>query len=78
MGIMKIHFGHRVGKYVPLVLNYPVTFVPGSARCSSVLCLSYRLSIGALIYGQKCLYVTLSKSLVGKNGVMVLFRSYID
>ena len=32
---MKIHFVHRVGKYDPLVLNYPVTFVPGSARCSS-------------------------------------------
>ena len=28
---MKIHFGHRVGKYK--VLNYSVTFVPGSARC---------------------------------------------
>ena len=32
-------FGHRVGKIPPLVLNYPVCFVPGSARCSSALCL---------------------------------------
>ena len=39
MRIMKIHFGHRVGKYDPLVLNYPSSFVPGSARCSSALCL---------------------------------------
>ena len=26
-----------------LVLNYPVTFVPGSARCSSALCLFHKL-----------------------------------
>ena len=35
---MKIHFEHTVGKYDPLVLNYPITFVPGSAaavrRCA--------------------------------------------
>ena len=40
---MKIHFGHNVGKYDPLVLNYPVTFVPGSARCSSALCLFFKV-----------------------------------
>merc|ERR1712102_118082 len=39
MRITKVHFGHCVGKYDPLVLNYPVTFVPESARCSSALCL---------------------------------------
>ena len=38
---MKIHFGHRVGKYDPLVRNYPVTFVPGLACCSLALCLYY-------------------------------------
>ena len=36
MRIAKIHFGHCVGKYDPCT-NYPVTFVPGSARCSSAL-----------------------------------------
>ena len=29
------------GKIVLLLLNYPVTFVPGSARCSSALCLVF-------------------------------------
>ena len=36
MRIMKIHFGHCVGKIRPLVLNYPMTFVPGSAHWSSI------------------------------------------
>ena len=35
---MKIHFGHLVGTCDALVLNYPVTFVPGLAHCSSALC----------------------------------------
>ena len=34
---MEIHFGHCVDKYGP------GTFVPGSARCSSALCLFYIL-----------------------------------
>ena len=38
---MKNHLGHHVGKIQLLVLNYPVTFVQGSARCSSALCLLY-------------------------------------
>ena len=38
---MKILFGHRVGKYDPLELNYPVTFVLRSACCSSALCLLF-------------------------------------
>ena len=44
---MKIHFGHRVGKIRPQVLNYPVTFVPGSARCSSALCLLFLFVISS-------------------------------
>ena len=43
---MKFHFWHRVGKYGPL-LNYPVTLVPGSARCSSELCLSLTFLLSA-------------------------------
>ena len=50
MGIMKIHYVHNVGKYDPPVLDYPVTFVPRSARCSSVLCLSIYLSIYLSLY----------------------------
>ena len=38
---MKIPFGHCVGEIRPLVLNYPLTFVPGSARRSSALCLFF-------------------------------------
>ena len=41
---MKIHFGHCVGKYdtiLQIELDSPVTFVPGSARRSSALCLSF-------------------------------------
>ena len=41
-----MHFGHRVGKIGPwgLVLNYPISFVPGSVRCSPALCLLYYIS----------------------------------
>ena len=41
---MKIHFGHCVGKYdtiLQIELDSPVTFVPGSARRSSALCLFF-------------------------------------
>ena len=41
---MKIHFGHRVGKIRPLVLNYPVTFVP--------------LQLGVvLVFLKECIYI---------------------
>ena len=36
--MLKNHFKHQV-RNIPLVLNSPVTFVPGSVRCSSALCL---------------------------------------
>jgi len=39
MGVMKIHLWASCGKIRPLLRNYPVTFVPGSAHCSSALCL---------------------------------------
>ena len=38
---MKKTFWASCRKIIPLVLNYPVTFVLGSARCSSALCLFY-------------------------------------
>ena len=40
IGIIKIHFGHCV-ENTTLVLNNPISFMPGLARCSSVLCLFY-------------------------------------
>ena len=46
MGIIKIHFGHCVGKYGP------GTFVPGSARCRSALCFSDFYSRGPSAFGQ--------------------------
>ena len=45
---MKIHFVPRVG-IRPLVLNYPVSFVSGSARCSSTLCLFLDPFAGGLL-----------------------------
>ena len=35
------HAAYHLRLFRPLVLNYPVTFVPGSARCSSSLCLFF-------------------------------------
>ena len=36
---MKICFEHYMGKCGPWKLNLPISYVPGSVRCSSVLCL---------------------------------------
>ena len=41
----KNRFWALCGKILPLVLKYPVSFVPGSARCSSALCLFWLFSI---------------------------------
>ena len=43
MGIIQIHCGHCVGKMRTwaLVLNYPISFVLGSVRCSLALCLFF-------------------------------------
>ena len=40
---MKIHFGHRVGKYDPST-ELPRHFCAGSARCSLALCLFSKFS----------------------------------
>ena len=44
MRITKNPFWALCGKIRPLVLNYPLTFVPGSVLCSSALCLFYIFS----------------------------------
>ena len=50
---MKIHFGHRVGKYV---LNYPVTFCrdrPAAARRCACYYICFK--IGSVILKKMCL-----------------------
>ena len=39
MEIIRIRFEHVSGKIWLLILNYSMTFVPGSVHCSSALCL---------------------------------------
>ena len=39
MGIVKIHIQHYVRKIIPMVLEFSVTYVPGSVHCSSAWCL---------------------------------------
>ena len=38
------------GKIRPLVLNSPITFVPGSVCCSSALCLFFVFKLDIIIY----------------------------
>ena len=43
-------------KIRPLALNYPVTFVPGSARCSSALCLFLLFLVIIFLWFSSTLY----------------------
>ena len=62
----------KVGKYGPWYWIQPVTFVPGSVRCSSALCLFVLFSMQKLPY---CISIAIK---VGWLGHFFIFKCIVD